>query len=77
VISVLWVAGQVIEFHETRGGNWEMIGVFDSEEAAKSACEELTDFIGPVVLNKAFPRDCMEWPGAYYPLQKQVAENVT
>ena len=59
----LWIVGKVVESSE-----WEFDGVFDSEEKAIAACKSENHFIGPAILNKEIPEDCVEWSGAYYPL---------
>lgn len=60
----LWIVGKVVE-----GSEWEFDGVFDSEEKAIAACKSENHFIGPATLNKEIPEDCVEWVGAYYPLE--------
>lgn len=64
--KTVWVAGQVIN---DELGQWEIIGVFSDEEKAVSACREPTDFVGPVKLDAIYPRESIDWAGAYYPVQ--------
>lgn len=46
---------------------WQLLGVFDTQEAAEAACTDDNHFYGPVELNKRLPDDVEAWPGACYP----------
>jgi len=61
---LLWVCGQV------RNETWEIQGVFSSEFSALAACKNSNYFIGPVILNKAFPEEGVKWEGCYYPIER-------
>ncbi len=61
----LWIVGKCGQTEL----EWEFMGVFSTEDAAKSACGERFDlWIAPAVLDEALPYETMEeWPGAYFP----------
>lgn len=64
----VWVCGKWI--NELPG--WEIQGVFDDEKLAYDYAKVFDDyFIGPIVLNKPFPRESIEWVGCYYPCLAQ------
>ena len=52
-------------------GIWSVIGIFEKEEDAISACKYDNYFVGPIELNRnigeEFP-ETIEWPEAYYPV---------
>lgn len=58
--------GDVRQFRE-----WELIGVFTTEENAVAACKEPTDCVAPVELDAVAPREREIFPGAYYPLARK------
>lgn len=60
--NVVWVCGDWKD-----DGAWELRGVFDSEDKAKSHCKKPTHFIGPAELNEKLPDETTEWVGCYYP----------
>jgi len=64
--KIFWIVGKVTN---TETYSWEFAGVFDSHEKAVSACISERYFVGPAVLNKAFPDDPCKWEGAYYPFE--------
>lgn len=58
---------------------WELLGVFNAEASAVSACATQDDFVGPVPLDTVLPVESVDWPGSYYPLRsgaKEGADNV-
>lgn len=61
-MKIVWVAGRLCE-----GTDWELIGVFETEDAANAACSRRSDFIGPTTLNEVLGGEPQPWPGAYYP----------
>lgn len=48
----------------------DLIGVFDTEEAALAACTQRHHFIGTLTLNERLPDAREVWPGAYFPKTK-------
>lgn len=49
-------------------GEWELMGVFSTEEKALEAATLEGDFIGPTDLDFRWPEDRMsDWPGSYFP----------
>jgi len=63
----LWIVGKVWSHRF-----WEYQGIFDDEQMAVDACEDDNWFIGPVKMNEKVPVQCMDWPGAYFPLAEKV-----
>lgn len=61
----VWVCGRVVP-----GDEWEIQGVFDSEEKARAACRSKDYFIGPLDFNRSYPEETMDWEGSYYPLKE-------
>jgi hypothetical protein len=55
------------------GRAWELQGVFSSEDLAADAITHYAApelyFIGPILLDKSFPEETIDWPGAYYPFE--------
>ena len=68
--KILWVCGKRLGYLEDGSPAWDLQGVFDTEDAAVSACESLRDFIGPVTLNQGLPQEGVEWPNCRYPLSQ-------
>lgn len=67
-MTQVWVCGRVTHIC-TQPREWELQGVFSTEEAAVSACRDHTYFVGPVKLNESLPHETLpEWPGAHYPI---------
>jgi len=62
----LWIVGQMLGA-DGKYPMWSLIGVFSTEERAKSACTEETYFMGPAKMNVVLPSHVTDWPGAYYP----------
>jgi hypothetical protein len=58
----LWLCGKIT--HQ----QWELVGVFDSEERAVQQCRDEFHFVGSIVLNAVAPKETVELPGGYYPL---------
>lgn len=46
---------------------WEVVGVYSTEEKAVEACLTGTYFIGPINMDEASPEATTEWPGSYIP----------
>lgn len=63
----LWIAGQWYATAEA-GQVWEFAGVFDSQEAAISACRDARYFYAPAILNEIIPHESEEWLGVVYPI---------
>ena len=63
----LWVVGSIRNYAEGQPIQWQLEGVFDSEERAVAECVDESHFVGPTELNNRHPLDSTEWPGAYYP----------
>ncbi|MEU3255925.1 hypothetical protein [Streptomyces sp. NPDC006997] len=51
--------------------DWELGGIFTSEEQAVAACTEPTDTVWPVTLNEVLPRETTEPPHLRFPLADQ------
>jgi hypothetical protein len=64
----LWICGRNID-KVTVGEvkNWDIHGVFSSEEKAVSACRDYSYFVGPVDLDEVLPEEVIAWPDSYYP----------
>ncbi len=62
--KTVWVCGK----YTGEANCWEFHGVFSSEEKAIEKCHTANYFIGPSEIDKAFPDESVDWPGAYYPL---------
>lgn len=68
-IDVFWLALQVIaEPGDDLPYPVEIIGLFETEVDAVTACRDPTDCIGPLAVGEVLPREMVDWPGAYYPL---------
>lgn len=63
----LWVVGQTVDDDE-----WQLTGVFDSEEQAVRECRDTSYFVGPVELNEAEHNE-VDWEGVYYPIEEVAA----
>lgn len=61
----LWLAGRN---SPSPAKSVEILGLYDSEDAAVKRCTQYWDFVGPLMLNEALPEETVAWPGAYYPL---------
>lgn len=61
--TTLWICGHL----SSEEGDWEFIGVFDSEAQAIEACTDENYFIGPTELNVRHADAPQPWPGAYIP----------
>jgi hypothetical protein len=62
VVKTVYVAGVW-----RQNGPWEVLGVFDTPEAADAACTEPLHFYGPFELNKRLADETEDWPGCTYP----------
>jgi len=67
----LWVVGRVGRVgrvNDLESLSWEFCGVFDTIDAAISACVTECHFVGPAILNECIPEESTEtWPGGFYP----------
>jgi hypothetical protein len=73
--NVVWIALQVFT-HKTDSGEvvqFQLIGVFTTEEKAVAACKEPTDCVAPIQLDAIAPRNEKVLIGAYYPLEPKAA----
>ena len=59
--KIVWLAG---EYKGER--QWEIIGIFETEFQANEDCKTLTQFIGPIEMNKP-EYNQVKWEGSYYP----------
>lgn len=67
----LFIVGLSKLVNNSEEWKFEVVGVFDSEEKALSACKTDLCFIGPVELNKDYGIDTLpDWEGCYYPLRE-------
>ncbi len=72
--GTVWVVGKSL--HNRHEDAWELVGVFTSEKLAIDACGGHWDyFVGPVIINKAFPDGPTKWDGAYYPAYIKAKES--
>lgn len=60
--QIIWVAGELLS-----EDGWQILGVFDSEQAAIACCELPSDFVAPLPTGKILNRDEKGWPGLYFP----------
>jgi len=65
--KVMWLAGQHIR---EDGLDWEVMGLFETEQLAFDACINWRQFIGPLEVNKRLPDEAIKWDGAYYPIER-------
>ena len=64
-MKTLWVVGKR---NQSVNNDWELQGIFDTEEKAIKVCKgKYNYFIGPVCLNMPIDDSKLPWPGAYYP----------
>ena len=63
--QTVWVVG---EARYIGSQEWEMVGVFTTEQKAVEACVLPRFFVGPVEIDKSFPIESVPWPGLYYPM---------
>lgn len=57
------------------GAQFEILGLYSSEQAARARCETSIDGIGPLVVDQDMPDESIAWPGAYHPLA--IADHAT
>ena len=62
--KIVWLVGE--HKYETPTSQWEIIGIFETEYQANEACKTLTQFIGPIEMNKP-EYNQVKWEGSYYP----------
>jgi hypothetical protein len=63
-MTELWIAGKLIK----SGKNWEILGVFSTEQLAVDACSTDDHFVGPIKLDEKLSEDNIDWAGHYYPI---------
>jgi hypothetical protein len=65
----LWIVAQIKSF-DSKGWalDWDLGGVFSSEDKARAACTGPSDAVWPVTLDEFLGRDRVEPPGISYPL---------
>lgn len=64
----VWVVAQNKTFDEQGWAvDWDLGGVFTTEEKAREACSEPTDAMWPVPLDRPLGRETVEPPGIVYP----------
>lgn len=61
-----WIVGENRNCSDCKAG-WGFIGVFNNKQKAIDACIKDNYFIGPALLNEAFPDEPFPWPDSYYP----------
>ena len=59
----IWLVGQLFDDKT----DWEVVGVFDTQDAAEAACVDENYFVGPLTLNEVSNKEHEEWVGAYKP----------
>jgi len=68
--SVVWIVGRVWDYtSEDVPASWEILGVYDTEDAAVARCSTAADFVGPLPFNEDLPDGFLKWPGSYYPIR--------
>ena len=71
----VWIVGKYILMHESSGMEWEFQGVFSSEQKAVDACLGHDEwFVAPAELDKELPAEKVDWPGFYYPAERNNGE---
>ena len=73
----LWIVAQVKSFTaEGWAQDWDLGGVFSTEEKARAACSGPGDAMWPVTLDEFLGRETVEPPGVAYPAapEQQVTE---
>lgn len=73
--SEVWVAGRVDNSRVSF--QWEVLGVYTTEELAVARCSRCVDFVAPIRLNDRLPEETTVWPGCYYPLVEKLREAVS
>lgn len=65
----LWIVAQVKTFDDQGWAlDWDLGGVFSSEDMARAACTGPSDAVWSVTLDESLGRDRVEPPGISYPL---------
>lgn len=70
-MATVWIFGRVND--EPKEGepefsrNWELMGVFTTEEKTVEATTQHNDLIWPLELDERLPDETIEPPGAYFP----------
>jgi hypothetical protein len=67
--TIVWVVTQHIENRSDGHCSFDICGVFSDEEQAVAACKDWRYGVIPLELNKAYPEETVEVPGAYYPIK--------
>jgi len=55
---------------------FEITGIYDSEQKAIGACRDHNYVIAPIELNYTFPDERVSIPEAYYPLAKKESDKI-
>jgi len=55
---------------------FEVTGIYDSEQKAIEACRDHNCVIAPIEINYTFPEERVNIPEAYYPLAKKDGEKI-
>ncbi|HCA86365.1 MAG TPA: hypothetical protein DEQ61_13195 [Streptomyces sp.] len=68
----LWVVAQIKSFDaEGWALDWDLGGVFSTEDKARAACSEPRDAMWPVTLDTFLGRETVEPPDVVYPAAPQ------
>ena len=67
---IVWVCGKVTGDANQPLCPWELVGVFSTEDKARSACRVREHFIGPIEMDLSAPECSVRWPESYYPTQR-------
>ena len=68
-MQTFWIVGR-FNNDLLPNGNWEALGLFDSEEKAENVCQYPWDFIAPLNLNEDLSKTPTEdWKGLRYPVE--------
>lgn len=72
----LFVAGRVLRATDIEEGDpWEIMGIFTDHKMAEELCYDRSCFVGPIILNKALPKEVVEWPDAYVPNHAKIGKD--
>jgi len=70
VPETVWVMGSAVAITVDGGMVWEVNGIYWNEQVAAMKCTKPNQFIAPISVNQEPILQSMEWPGSYYPLEK-------
>lgn len=54
-------------FRLPTSARYHITGIAENERMAVAMCTDEFDFIGPLPVNSALPKERVEWPGHYFP----------